>query len=359
MLSVTSSPSLQPATPILDPGVGTAFTNHVVSATYRDDQGWTRPVLEPMTSMVLHPGMSGLHYGQVIFEGLKAFRGEGGGMSVFRPHDHAHRFQRSAARLAMPALPEDVFTAAIDELVAADERLLSDDPRHSIYLRPLMFGADANLNLRPARHHCFLLMAFVIGGYFGDNLDAVPVWISREHTRAAPGGTGTVKCSGNYAASFAAQQQAAAEGFHQVVWLDPVERRWIEEMGGMNLFLVRNAGGRPEVVTPALTDTILPGVTRASLLTLAGELGYRVCEERISVEQWRAGCESGVITEAFASGTAALVTPIGRIGDAGHEFTVGDGAPGPVTLALRKALIDAQQGVTPDVHGWRHPIASR
>jgi branched-chain amino acid aminotransferase len=345
------------AGPILNPGIGTAFTRHVVTATGDRDRGWGPLRIQPIGTMAVHPALSGLHYGQVIFEGLKAYRGADGSIAVFRPADHARRFRRSAERLAMPALPEEVFVEAVDQLVAADKALLSADPGHSLYLRPLMFGADANLMLQPAGRYEFLLMAFVAGGYFGDRLDAVSVSVDREHTRAAPGGTGNIKCSGNYAGSFVAQQRAAAAGFQQVIWLDPVERRWLEEMGGMNLFLVRRNGRGVDVVTPAITDSILPGITRDSLLILAARAGLRPCEERISAEQWRAGCASGEITEAFASGTAALVTPIGRVGDTGGVFTVGDGTPGPVTLALRQALIDIQRGVTPDLDGWRRVVS--
>lgn len=342
--------------PVRDPGVGTAFTDHVVSAAYSPERGWTDLAIEPVGTLVTHPAVSGLHYSQVVFEGLKAHRCADGSMAVFRPGDHARRFQRSANRLAMPELPVSTFIEAVDTLVAADHALLSDDPRHSLYLRPLLFGADANLMLQPAKEYRFLLMAFVAGGLFGDETPAVSVSVNREHARAAPGGTGNVKCSANYATSFLAQRQATAAGFQQVVWLDPVERRWIEEMGGMNLFVVRSVDGRTEVVTPALTDTILPGITRDSLLRLAERAGYRACEERLSVAGWRSGCESGVITEAFASGTAAVVTPIGEVGDGDDGFVIGDGEPGPVTQALRAALVDVQRGVAPDVDGWRHPV---
>jgi branched-chain amino acid aminotransferase len=344
--------------PLLNPGIGTAFTQHMVSATYTPAQGWGALALEPLGALAVHPATSGLHYGQVIFEGLKAHRGTDGAISVFRPLDHARRFRRSAHRMAMPELPEEMFVEAVEALVAADHGSLSDDPGHSLYLRPLMFGADASLMLRPSGQYRFLLMAFVAGGLFGDQLEAVSVWVSREYCRAAPGGTGEVKCAGNYAASLIAQQQAAEAGYHQVVWLDPVERRWVEEMGGMNLFLVRGAAGRTEVVTPAITGTILAGITRDSLLKLAAQLGYRPSEEQISVEQWRAGCAAGSITEAFASGTAAVVTPIGTVGDTHGGFTVGDGTPGAVTLALRKALLDVQRGAAPDPYGWRHLVVA-
>lgn len=334
--------------PLLDPGAGAAFTDHLISASYDPDRGWSGLAVDRLDDLALHPATSGLHYGQVIFEGLKAHRGADGTMAVFRPYEHARRFQRSARRLAMPELPVETFVDAVARLVDLDQGLLSDDPGHSLYLRPLSFGADANLKLAAAHGYRFLLLAFVMGQYFGEHADAVAVRVSHEYSRAARGGTGTIKCSGNYAGSLLAQQQAEAEGFQQVVWLDAAERRWVEEMGGMNIFLVRGTGAQAEVVTPALTDTILPGITRDSLLTLAARAGYRTSEEHISIDDWRAGCASGAITEAFASGTAAVVTPIGRL----DELTVGDGKPGPVTTALREALVRVQRGAAPDPGEW-------
>jgi branched-chain amino acid aminotransferase len=204
--------------------------------------GWHQPEFGRLQNLSIHPGMLGLHYGQVAFEGLKAHRRVDGSMVVFRPHEHARRFQTSTRRLAMPELPTDIFLDAVDRLVAADHVWLSDDPAHSLYLRPIMFGTDESLMLRPSKNYRFLLMAFVAGGFFGDRVDTVSVLISRDYCRAAPGGTGNVKVAGNYAATFVAQQQAQEAGCHQVVWLDAVERRWVEEMGGMNLFFVRNTG---------------------------------------------------------------------------------------------------------------------
>jgi branched-chain amino acid aminotransferase len=341
---------------VLNPGHGEAFTAHMISATWSEESGWSGLELLPLSDLVIHPGMIGLHYGQVAFEGLKAHRRGDGRMGVFRPADHAARFRRSCRRLAIPELPEDVFVAAVDRLIATDEGALSTDPSHSIYLRPIIFATDTSLMLRPSRTYRFLLMAFVAGGFFGEDVESVSVWISHDYVRAFPGGTGDVKIAGNYAPSFLAQRQAEEAGCAQAVWLDARERRYVEEMGGMNMFLVRGSGPDAQVITPELTGTLLPGVTRRTVLTLAERLGYRTGQERISLDQWRRECTEGSMTEVFACGTAAVVTPVGAVRDRDGGWTIGDGRPGPVTLSLRQALVDLHHGKLPDPEGWLHPV---
>ncbi|BAL90181.1 putative branched-chain amino acid aminotransferase [Actinoplanes missouriensis 431] len=338
---------------------GEHFTEHLVSATWQEATGWTGPPrLGPFGPLTISPAMVGLHYGQVVFEGLKAYRWQDGTLAVFRPDAHARRFQRSAERMAMPHLPEEYFLQAVDAFVATDGTALpAGDPALSLYLRPVMFASEACLALRPSREYTFLLMGFVTGGFFSDEPNPIAVLVSREYSRAAPGGTGQAKAAGNYAGAFLAQQAAVDAGCDQVVWVDAAEQRWIEELGGMNIFFVRGSGPGATVVTPALTGTLLPGVTRDSLLTLARERGYPVSEERISVEQWRDECRSGLITETFACGTAAVVTPVGRVVDGGTTWHVGDEKPGPVTLELRQALIDLHLGWTADSHGWSRLIS--
>ncbi|SFY40048.1 branched-chain amino acid aminotransferase [Streptomyces atratus] len=344
-------------------GFGERFTDHMVTLTWSADGGWAdRPEVLPYGDLSFNPAMAGLHYGQVVFEGLKAHRQRDGALGTFRPDAHARRFQQSARRLAMPELPEGLFLEAVDALVAADGGLLpADDPHLSLYLRPVLFATEPCLALRPAREYMFLLIAFVTGGFFSDQPDPVSVLISRDFSRAAPGGTGQAKCAGNYAGAFLAQQAAAEAGCQQVVWLDPVERCWIEEMGGMNLFFVRGSGPSAEVVTPPLTGTLLPGVTRDSLLTLMAENGHAVREERVSVEQWRAQSDAGVITETFACGTAALVTPVGEVRDGQEGWVIGGGKPGRVTMAVREALTALHHDHTRDTHGWvrRHGTSPR
>ncbi|MFC0002973.1 branched-chain amino acid aminotransferase [Micromonospora siamensis] len=338
-------------------GHGDRFTGHMFSIEYEPGAGWRRPELLPLGSVPLHPGTVGLHYGQAIFEGLKAFRQPDGSIAVFRPRDNARRFQRSAARLAMPPLPEAMFLDAIERLVAADASALPADPAQSLYLRPLMFATDTNLMLKPSERYRFLLMAFVAGGFFGAGVDAISVRVNHNHARAMPGGTGDVKIAGNYAPTFPAQIEAERAGCQQVLWLDSTENRWIEEMSGMNLFLVAGRGHRTEIVTSPLTGTLLPGVTRDTVLRLAARLGYGVREERIALSQWRDGSgPGGRFTEAFACGTAAVITSVRDVRDAGGDWIIGDGQPGPVTTTLRKALTNVQRGRVPDTEGWLHPV---
>lgn len=336
---------------------GDRFTGHMFSMEWDPLEGWRRPELGPLHDIPLHPGTVGLHYGQAIFEGLKAFRQPDGSISVFRPCDNARRFQRSALRLAMPPLPEEFFIEGIERLVRADASYLPMDPSQSLYIRPLMFGTDTNLMLKPSDRYRFLVMAFVAGGFFGEGVEAISVRVNHDHARAMPGGTGDVKVAGNYAPTFAAQIDADRAGCQQVLWLDSTEHRWIEEMSGMNLFLVAGHGHQAEVITSPLTGTLLPGVTRDTILKLSAQLGYRVREERISLAEWRDGSAPvGRFSEAFACGTAAVVTPVRDVHDASGDWVIGQGQPGPVTTALRNALTNVQRGLAPDVEGWLYAV---
>jgi branched-chain amino acid aminotransferase len=339
-----------------NPGHGDAFTDHMVSAHWTRDGGWGPASLDLLKPLVIHPGMIGLHYAQVVFEGMKAFVQADGSIAVFRPKENAARFARSAARLAMPEVPAEMFLGAVTDVVGADADWLLDNPQHTLYLRPLLYASETQLMLRASNEYTFLMMAFLAGGFFGDQVTPVSVLVSHEFTRAVPGGTGNVKCAANYGPSLLAQRQAQEAGCQQVVWLDAIERRFIEEMGGMNLFFVRGTGPTARIVTPQLTGTLLPGVTRNSLLTIANREGYAVSEERLTVDQWRGECADGTISEVFACGTAAVVTPVGRVRDRDGDFVIGSGDTGPVTLRLRAALLDVQHGRSADPGGWRYPI---
>ena len=341
---------------LANPGFGRYFTDHMVRAEWSTDAGWDEPELIDYDALELDPASMFIHYGQSIFEGLKAYRHPDGALATFRPEANAVRFVRSARRLAMAELPEDVFLGAVQTLVRAEAEWIVDDPEKSLYLRPVEFGTEVGLGVRPANAYTFLLIASPAGAYFPRGVKPVSVWLSTEFVRAAPGGTGEAKCSGNYAASLVAQAHAAQQGCDQVVWLDAVERRWVEEMGGMNLMFVFGQGESARLVTPELTGTLLPGVTRDSLLNLAAHLGIPAGEGRISVEDWQAGNANGEISEVFACGTAAVVTPVGSVKSAAGEWTVGDGEPGPITMRLRHALLDLQTGRAEDPFGWVHPI---
>jgi branched-chain amino acid aminotransferase len=256
----------------------------------------------------------------------------------------------------MPELPTELFIGSIEALVRAEETWVAQDPEKSLYLRPVQFATEVGLGVRPANAYTCLFFASPAGAYFSRGIKPVSVWLSTEFVRAAPGGTGEAKCSGNYAASLVAQAAAIQAGCDQVVWLDAVERRWVEEMGGMNLFFVLGSGDSARLLTPALTGTLLPGITRDSLLKLAAHMGIPAEEGRISVEQWREGSESGEITEVFACGTAAVVTPVGLVKSNDGQWQVGDGQPGPLTMRLRSALLGIQTGAAPDPFGWVHRI---
>lgn len=339
------------------PGFGQVFTDHMISLRWSTDRGWHDGRLEPYGPLVLDPATSVLHYAQEIFEGMKAYRQESGPIVVFRPHENAARFRRSAARMAMPELPEETFVEAIELLVTQDRDWVPTSTSQSLYLRPFMISTMPSLGVgRPASSYLFMVIASPSGMVFSGGLRAVTVWLAEEFTRAAPGGTGAAKTGGNYAASFAGQRQAVEHGCDQAVWLDAVEHRWVEELGGMNMFFVYGAGDDARIMTPPLTGTLLPGITRDSLLTLAPDLGIPASEGPISIDQWRDGCAGGEITEVFACGTAATITPVGAVKGESGGWQIGDGQPGPVTLRLREELLGIQFGRLPDPHGWIHKI---
>ncbi len=337
-------------------GFGRVFTEHMVTIEHSEPDGWGRGSLIPYQNIQLDPAASVLHYGQAIFEGFKAYRQADGGVATFRPDANARRFAASARRLAMPELPPDLFVEAADVLIRQEQAWVPPAVGESLYLRPLMIATEAALGVRPAKRYLFLLFGSPSGAYFPKGLRPVSVWISTDYTRATPGGTGEAKCSGNYAASLAAQQEANRQGCEQVVWLDARDRRYVEEMGGMNLFFVYSRAGKAKLVTPRLTGTLLPGVTRDSLLRLAQDLGYEVEEGTLSVDQWRADAESGAMTEVFACGTAAVITPVGSVKSKSGDWQMGDGETGPVAAELRSALLDVQHGRVADAYGWMHRV---
>lgn len=358
-LKPTSEPlaAAQRAAILADPGFGRYFTDHMVTVRYTAGRGWHDAQLRPYGPIELDPATAALHYGQEIFEGLKAYRQQDGTIASFRPQANAARMARSAYRMGMPELPEELFLGAIDALVRQDVAWVPDDPEKSLYLRPFMFATEAGLGVnRPAGEYLFMLIASPAGAYFSGGVKPVRVWLSEDYVRAAPGGTGEAKCAGNYAASFLAQAQAVAEGCDQVCWLDAAEHRYVEEMGSNNLFFVYGSGEDARLLTPGLSGSLLPGITRDSLLKAAADLGIPAEEDRITVEQWRADAASGALTEVFGCGTAAVVTPVGSVKSRTDAFTVADGEPGAVTLRLREHLLGIQRGIVPDAHGWLYKI---
>jgi branched-chain amino acid aminotransferase len=339
-----------------NPGFGRVFTDHMVVVPYKEGEGWGKGVLKAYGPLEMDPAASVLHYGQAIFEGFKAYKQPDGSIASFRPEANARRFNASAARLAMPELPEEIFIGAAKALITQDQAWVPGAVGESLYMRPLMIATEAALGVRPSNEYLFVLLASPSGAYFPAGVKPVTVWISDDFVRAAPGGTGFAKCAGNYAASLVAQRQAKEEGCDQVVWLDAIERNNIEEMGGMNIFFVYQERGETVVVTPELTGTLLPGITRDSLLQLAREQGFRAEERKITVDEWRAAIQEGRMTEAFACGTAAVITPVGHVKSRRGNWDINGGQTGPVAAKLREVLLDLQHGRVADTHGWMKKI---
>ncbi|MDK8243591.1 branched-chain amino acid aminotransferase [Corynebacterium sp. UMB10321] len=342
---------------LANPAFGQEFTDHMVSIDWDEANGWHNAQVRPYGPISLDPATNVFHYGQAIFEGLKAYRHHDGSITTFRPEQNATRFAHSAHRLAMPELPEDLFIESLQQLVTIDKDWVPEaGGEAALYLRPFMIGAEKTLGVKPSSTYTYYLIASPAGAYFSGGVKPVSVWISEEYVRAAPGGTGDAKFAGNYAGSLLAQAEAEEKGCDQVVWLDAIERKYIEEMGGMNLMFVEGSGKDAKLITPALSGSLLAGITRKSLLQVAEDFGYSTEERKITVEQWHKGAENGTISETLACGTAAVITPVGRVLSRHGEFTVNNNEAGTITMQLREHLRGIQDGSVEDVHGWNHTL---
>src|SRR5262245_2891573 len=336
---------------LANPGFGTHFTDHMFIVEWTPADGWHAGRVTPYGPLTLDPATAVLHYAQEIFEGMKAYRHADGSIWAFRPEENAARMVRSSHRLALPKLEVEDFLQGVAALVEADQRWVPDpEGEKSLYVRPFMFASEAFLGVRPAQHVTFMVIASPAGSYFKGGIRPVSLWLSEEWTRAGRGGMGAAKTGGNYASSLLPQQEATEQGCDQVVFLDGEEGRYVEELGGMNMYFVFKDG---RIVTPAL-GTILEGITRGSIIELAGKMGHQVEERRFSIDEWREGVTSGEITEIFACGTAAVITPVGELKWRGGS------APAPastdLTFAIRKALVDIQYGRAEDTFGWMRKI---
>jgi len=338
---------------LANPGFGLHFTDHMFVVEWTPTAGWHDARVTPYAPLSLDPATAVLHYAQEIFEGLKAYRHEDGSVWTFRPEENAARMVRSSRRLALPELPVEDFIASVDALVSVDERWVPQAAgEKSLYVRPFMFASEKFLGVRPAQHVTYMVIASPAGAYFAKGIKPVSIWLSEDYSRAGRGGMGAAKTGGNYASSLVAQQEAIEQGCDQVVFLDASERTYVEELGGMNLYFVHDDG---TIVTPELSGTILEGITRGSIIELCGKLGHRVEERRFSIDEWRDGVASGRITEVFACGTAAVVTPVGVL--KWRDGEVGDpDVTGPVTQQVRTALVDIQYGRAEDTFGWMHRV---
>nr|WP_019952857.1 branched-chain amino acid aminotransferase [Kushneria aurantia] len=343
---------------LANPGFGRYFTDHMVHVRWTHNDGWHSAMVRPYGPLTLDPAASVLHYAQEIFEGVKAYRHADGSVWTFRPERNAARFQASARRLALPELDSDTFIASLKALVSQDVDWVptpaSEAEESSLYLRPFMIASEKFLGVKPAKQVDYYVIASPAAAYFKGGVKPVSIWLSSHYNRAARGGTGSAKCGGNYAASLAAQKEAEAHGCDQVAFLDAVENQWVEELGGMNLFFVFRDG---RIVTPALTGTILEGVTRDSVLQLAADDGLQPEERAISIDEWREGVRSGEISEVFACGTAAVITPVGELISEDDRLVCAEGSGGEVGKSLRKQLLDIQYGRAEDRHGWLTRLA--
>jgi branched-chain amino acid aminotransferase len=336
---------------LANPGFGQYFTDHMFTVEWTPDAGWHDARIEPYGPLSLDPATAVLHYAQETFEGMKAYRHEDGSVWTFRPEANAERMVRSSRRLAFPELDVPDFVQAVDALVEVDQRWVPDPAgEKSLYVRPFMIATESFLGVRPSQHVTFMVIASPAGAYFKSGVKPVNLWLTEEYTRAGRGGMGAAKTGGNYASSLVAQQEASAHGCDQVVFLDAQDGRYVEELGGMNMYFVL-ADGR--IVTPE-TGTILEGITRSSIIELAGKLGHQVEERKFSIDEWRDGVTSGEIVEIFACGTAAVVTPVGELRWEGGT------APAPastdLTMRIRQALVDVQYGRAEDTFGWMHRV---
>lgn len=359
-MQISTTPATEPvddvrlAEILADPGFGTHFTDHMLTVEWTPEKGWHDARITPYGPITLDPATAVLHYAQETFEGMKAYRHADGSVWTFRPEKNAERMAKSSRRLALPELPVEDFVQAVDELVRVDARWVPDaEGEKSLYIRPFMFASETFLGVRPSQHVTFMVIASPAGAYFKGGLKPVNLWLTTEYTRAGRGGMGDAKTGGNYASSLVAQQEAYAQGCDQVVFLDAQESTYVEELGGMNLYFVYKDGS---IVTPSTTGTILEGITRASIIELAGGLGHKVEERKFSIDEWRDGVASGEIVEIFACGTAAVVTPVGTLKWEGGETPAPTVEAGVLTSKIRAALVDIQFGRAEDTFGWMHKV---
>ena len=342
----TTTPKEKPDASTL--GFGKIFTDHMFIMDYSADQGWYDARIVPFQNLSIHPASTVLHYGSEIFEGLKAYRRADGTVQLFRPLENVRRLNSSAERLCLPELPEDLAMEALTAFVRTEEAWTPSAPGTSLYLRPFLFGNDESLGVHTVHNARFVIIASPVGSYYKEGINPVKIMIEDEDVRAVKGGTGYTKCGGNYAASNRAGERAAQKGYSQVLWLDGVHRKYIEEVGAMNvMFKIGD-----EIVTPMLSGSILPGITRKSCLEILRKEGFKVSERLLSIDELEAAMENGTLEEAWGTGTAAVVSPIGELCYKGKKYTVGGGKIGKVTQHLYDTLTGIQWGKTEDTYGW-------
>lgn len=333
-------------------GFGTHFTDHMFNMDYTSDLGWHNPRIEPYAPFDLDPATMVLHYGQGIFEGMKAYRTGSGDVQLFRPEDNFTRLNYSARKLCMPEIDADLALKALKDLLRVEKDWVPSAPGTSLYIRPTMIATDPFLGVRASHTYRFYIILSPVGAYYAEGFNPIKILVTREHVRAVRGGVGDTKTMGNYAASLLAGQKAAEAGYTQVLWLDGVEQKYVEEVGSMNIFFVINN----ELITPELSGSILPGITRDSVLELAGQWEVPAREQKIAIDDVLEAHRAGSLTEVFGSGTAAVISPVGELKYEDHILAIGDGSVGPMAQKFFDALTDIQYGRTEDVLGWIEPV---
>ena len=346
-ITLTKNQNPAPLVPEEKLGFGRVFTDHMFLWDWEAGRGWYDPRIVPFGRIDLHPAATVLHYGAEIFEGLKAYRRADGGIQLFRPMENIRRLNNSAERMSLPQIDENELLEVLSTFVRLEERWVPKTFGTSLYLRPFLFGNDEHLGVHAVHRATFVLIASPSGSYYAEGINPVSIMIESEDVRAVRGGTGYAKCGGNYAASTRAGERAAARGYSQVLWLDGVERKYIEEVGAMNvMFRIGD-----EIVTPALSGSILPGITRKSCIEVLRDMGYRVSERLLSLDELLGAMKDGSLKEAWGCGTAAVVSPIGKLAYGDKEYTVGNGGIGEVTQKLYDILTGIQWGKTEDTYG--------
>jgi branched-chain amino acid aminotransferase len=333
-------------------GFGQYFTDHMFVMDYDSERGWYEPRIIPFGNISLHPASTVLHYGSEIFEGLKAYRTENGDVQLFRPRENIRRMNRSAERMCLPLIDEDDFLEILETFVRHEKKFVPHTFGTSLYLRPYMFGNDETLGVHTVHRATFMIIASPSGSYYKEGINPVKIMIESEDVRTVRGGTGYAKCGGNYAASTRAGERASKKGYSQVLWLDGVERKYIEEVGAMNVMFKIDG----EIITPALTGSILPGITRMSCIEVLKSLGYKVTERLFSVDELISALKEGRLEEAWGCGTAAVVSPIGRLMYEDIEYVINGEKIGDVTAKLYEILTGIQWGKLPDTYGWVHKL---
>ena len=333
-------------------GFGKIFTDHMFMMDWNSEKGWYNARIVPFENISLHPASTVLHYGSEIFEGLKAYRRKDGKVQMFRPIENIRRMNRSADRLCLPQIPEDLAMEVLETFVELEQDWTPSAEGTSLYLRPFMYGNDESLGVHAVHNATYAIIASPVGSYYAEGINPVKIMIEDEDVRAVRGGTGYAKCGGNYAASNRAGERAAKQGYSQVLWLDGVERKYIEEVGAMNVMF--KIGGK--IVTPMLSGSILPGITRMSCIAVLKEKGYEVEERLLSIDELEVAMENGTLEEAWGCGTAAVVSPIGELCYKGVKYPVNNGEIGEVTQMLYDTLTGIQWGKVEDTFGWTYPV---